>query len=111
MKVALNKLFTSSGSPLIDLRLRHSPVQEFVDTFCEKVELVRLHSFIATEQASFYAARKATFKTKCSWSQQIFQKITPSFYKMLPKDCIGITPKQSCIPLSPTTWVRERYAI
>ena len=40
-----------------------SPFQEFVDTFCEKVELLRPHSFIATEQASFYAARKAALKT------------------------------------------------
>ena len=60
--VTLNiELFTSSGSPLIDPRL--TPVQEFVDTFCEKVELLCPHSFIATEQASFYAARKATLKT------------------------------------------------
>ena len=39
-----------------------SPFQEFVDTFCEKVEVLRPHSFIATEQASFYAARKANLK-------------------------------------------------
>ena len=45
------------------LETYYSPVQEFVDTFCEKVELLRPHSFIATEQASFYAAHKATLKT------------------------------------------------
>ena len=40
-----------------------SPVEEFADTFCEKIELLRPHSFIATEQASFYASHKATLKT------------------------------------------------
>ena len=45
------------------LETYYSPVQEFVDTSCEKVELLRPHSFIATEQASFYAAHKATLKT------------------------------------------------
>jgi hypothetical protein len=39
-----------------------SPILDFVDTFCEKVELLRPHSFIATEQASFYGTRKATLK-------------------------------------------------
>ena len=39
-----------------------SPFQDFVDTFCEKVELLRPHSFIATQQASFYTAHKATLK-------------------------------------------------
>ena len=28
-----------------------SPVEEFADTFCEKIELLHPHSFIATEQA------------------------------------------------------------
>ena len=40
-----------------------SPIEEFADTFCKKIELLRPHSFIATEQASFYASRKATLKT------------------------------------------------
>ena len=40
-----------------------STFREFVDTFCEKVEVLRPHSFIATEQALFYAARKANLKT------------------------------------------------
>ena len=39
-----------------------SPVKKFVDTFCKKIELLCPHSFIATEQASFYASRKATLK-------------------------------------------------
>ena len=39
-----------------------SPVEEYVDIFCKKIELLRPHSFIATEQASFYASRKATLK-------------------------------------------------
>ena len=32
------------------------PVDEFVDMFCEKLELLRPHSFIAAQQASFTAA-------------------------------------------------------
>ena len=39
------------------------PVEEFADTFSKKIELLHPHSFIATEQASFYASRKATLKT------------------------------------------------
>ena len=39
-----------------------SSFQEFIDTFCEKVELLRPHSFIAQEQASYYAACKAGLK-------------------------------------------------
>ncbi len=31
------------------------PVDEFVDHFCEKMELLRPHSFIAAQQASFYS--------------------------------------------------------
>ena len=30
------------------------PADEFVEQFCEKVELLRPHSFIASEQAAFY---------------------------------------------------------
>ena len=36
--------------------------EEFVDTFCEKLELLRPHSFIATEQASFYAKCKSSLQ-------------------------------------------------
>ena len=39
-----------------------APAEEFVETFCEKLELLRPHSFIASEQASFY--------TKCKTSLQ-----------------------------------------
>ena len=35
------------------------PVDEFVNTFYEKLELLRPHSFIATQQASFYNDCKA----------------------------------------------------
>ena len=38
------------------------PVEEFVDTFCMKLELLRHHSFIATQQVSFYASRKMALK-------------------------------------------------
>ena len=31
------------------------PVDEFVDMFCEKLEVLRPHSFIAAQQASFYS--------------------------------------------------------
>jgi len=41
-----------------------SPVdEEFVDTFCKKIEALHSNSFIATEQASFYAYCKANLKT------------------------------------------------
>ena len=39
-----------------------SQAEEFADTFCDKLELLRPHSFIAKEQASFYATRKTTLK-------------------------------------------------
>ena len=35
------------------------PVDEFVDMFCEKLELLRPHSFIAAQQASYYSDRKS----------------------------------------------------
>ena len=39
-----------------------SPVEECADTLCEKVELLCLHLFIATDQVPFYASGKATLK-------------------------------------------------
>ena len=39
-----------------------APAEEFVDTFCEKLELLRPHSFIAREQASFYAECKSNLQ-------------------------------------------------
>ena len=35
------------------------PVDEFVDMFCEKLEVLRPHSFIAAQQASFYSDCKS----------------------------------------------------
>ena len=35
------------------------PVDEFVDMFCEKLELLRPHSFIAAQQASYYSDCKS----------------------------------------------------
>ena len=35
------------------------PVDEFVDMFCEKLELLRPHSFIAAQQASYYSNCKS----------------------------------------------------
>ena len=35
---------------------------EFVDTFCEKLELLRPHSFVASEQAAYYEQCKADLK-------------------------------------------------
>ena len=51
-----------------------SPVEEFVDTFCMKLELLRPHSFIATQQASFYpsckgALRKGEFMVTLDFSE------------------------------------------
>ena len=39
-----------------------SQAEEFADCFYDKLELLRPHSFIAKEQASFYATRKTTLK-------------------------------------------------
>ena len=36
------------------------PVDEFVDKFCEKLEVLRSHAFIAVQQASFYRDCKST---------------------------------------------------
>ena len=44
------------------LETRCASAEEFVDTFCEKLELLRPHSFIATEQASFYAKCKSSLQ-------------------------------------------------
>ena len=40
-----------------------SPAEEFVDSFCEKIELLCPHSFITREQASFYATCNLPLKT------------------------------------------------
>ena len=39
-----------------------SQAEEFADSFCDKLELLHPHSFIAKEQASLYATRKTTLK-------------------------------------------------
>ena len=39
-----------------------SQAEDFADSFCDKLELLRPHSFIAKEQASFYATSKTTLK-------------------------------------------------
>ena len=38
------------------------PAEEFVEIFCEKIELLRPHSSIASEQASFYTKCKASLQ-------------------------------------------------
>ena len=38
------------------------PADEFVESFCEKLELLLPHSFIAKQQASFYKDRKSTLQ-------------------------------------------------
>jgi len=35
-------------------------VDKFVDRFCEKLEVLRPHAFIAAQQASFYSDCKST---------------------------------------------------
>ena len=88
-----------------------SRVEEFGDTFCKKIELLCPHSFIATEQASFYASCKVTLKTG-EWSLEIFRKITLSFCKMLPQ---GFHWNNSQVTLhlfvTYTTWIRKRYTM
>jgi hypothetical protein len=38
------------------------PAEEFVEIFCEKLELLRPHSFIASEQAAFYTRWKSSLQ-------------------------------------------------
>ena len=38
------------------------PAEEFADLFCEKLEALRPHSFLAREQSSYFAARKSSLK-------------------------------------------------
>ena len=38
------------------------PTDEFVDKFCEKLKLLRPHSFLAVQQASFYQECKSTLQ-------------------------------------------------
>ena len=42
--------------------LETKPADEFVESFCEKLELVLPHSFIAMQQASFYKDHKSTLQ-------------------------------------------------
>ncbi len=37
-------------------------VEDFVDAFCQKLELLRSHSFVSTAQSRFYADCKANLK-------------------------------------------------
>ena len=39
-----------------------APAEEFVEIFCEKLELLRTHSFIASEQAAVYKECKTTLQ-------------------------------------------------
>ena len=83
--------------------------EEFVDTFCEKLELLRSHSFIASEQASFYAMCKSNLQPAEIWPLQTFLKITHLFFKMLPRAFTGIIPRQLSTPLLPTILIQESY--
>ena len=67
------------------LETYYSPIQEFVDTFCEKVELLHPHSFIATEQASFYAAGKAKLKMGVFGHSGFFRKLLLRFARCSPR--------------------------
>ena len=62
------------------------PADEFVELFCEKLELLLPHSFIATLQASFYKECKSTLQPGELLVPQTSQKITLSSSKMQHKD-------------------------
>ena len=62
-----------------------SPVEEFADNFCKKIELLLPHSFIATEQASFYASCKATLKTGEFLITRFFGKLLFHFARCCPR--------------------------
>ena len=54
------KQWTSTDRSTLETFCVHA--EEFVEIFCEKLELLRPHSFIASQQVSFY--------TKCKTSLQ-----------------------------------------
>lgn len=83
-----------------------SPFQDFIDTFCEKVELLRPHSFIATEQASFYATRKATLKKGDFLVTADFSENYPF---VLRDAAQGFHWNNSQATLHPFVWIQERY--
>ena len=40
------------------------PADEFVESYCKKLELLLPHCFIAMQQASFYKDRKSTLQSR-----------------------------------------------
>ena len=53
--MAQTKLSINNEFLLIDQLWKHCvPAEQFVDIFCEKLEILRQHSFIAGRQAAFY---------------------------------------------------------
>ena len=89
------------------------PVEEFADSFCKKIEILCPHSFIATEQASFYASRKATLKTgeflvTGDFSENysfVLQDVAQGFHWNNSEATLH------CTPLLPTTWIQKRYTM
>ena len=100
------KQWTSTDRSTLETFRVHA--EEFVEIFYEKLEFLRPHSFIASQQASFY--------TKCKTSLQpgeflVSMEITHLFFKMLHKDSIGIIHRQHFTLLLPTSLIQESYVI
>ena len=57
MKVSLIMWFSSSAWVSVDrttLETHSMPADEFVELFCENLDILRPHSFIASQQSTFY---------------------------------------------------------
>ena len=56
------------------------PVDEFVDMFCEKLELLRPHSFIAAQQASYYSDCKSGLAPFAEYYSFVLQDAAQGFH-------------------------------
>ena len=100
--------WTSTDRSTLETFCLHA--EEFVEIFCEKLELLHPHSFIASQQASFY--------TKCKTSLQPGEFLVSmdvsenyAFFETLHKDSIGIIHRQHFTLLLPTSLIQESYVI
>ena len=84
---------------------------DFVETFCEKLENLLPHSFIAKQQSSFQSKLKLELKLGEFLVIGDFAEITPLFYKMQLKVSIGTTLKQPFTLLLHTIWSLENWSM
>ena len=88
-----------------------SQTEEFADLFCDKLELLRPHSFIAKEQASFYATCKTTLK---EGEFLVTADFSENYSFVLQDSAQGFhwnNSQATLHPFLPTIWIRHRYTI